>query len=96
MLPDALQDLHGNSSFNFLVGIGVQEHPLFPALSFQELCFFKEEGPLIWKKLLDVLIQNHKRLSQEEGEKAGTHTRFYNSLIKSSLPGACSFLLGFS
>ena len=77
-----LRDMHENPSFSFLLGIGIQENDFFPSLSFSEFCSFKEGGPIIWKRLIDILLGKYKKLSSLEGDRKEVYTSFYNRLVK--------------
>jgi len=83
ILPSSfIQDLAENPVFNFLLGIGIPENPYLPSLTFQEFCEFKDNGPLIWKRLHSVFVDKYKKLSSSESDKSSINNLFYNRLIK--------------
>ena len=77
-----IRDLYENPSFNLLLGIGVQENDFLPSLSFDEFCSLKDEGLILWKKIVDVLLVKYKKLASQEGEKKEIYTMFCSRLNK--------------
>ena len=61
ILPlDLIQDLANNSSFNFLLGIGIPENPFLPTVSYQDFFTFQNSGAQTWNRLCLMSIEKYK------------------------------------
>jgi hypothetical protein len=76
-----IRDLAENPAFNFLLGIGIPENPYLPTLSFQEFCDFRDNGPLIWKRLSGIMAEKYKHLAAADNNKGSINSRFHNRLL---------------
>ena len=87
VLPNLfVQELADFKDFGFFAGIGIPENPFLPSLSFDDFCFLKE-GPVVWKRVADLLITKYEKLSEMseiDNVLKKEHTRFYDSLLKHS------------
>ena len=67
-----------------MAGIGIPENPYLPSLSFKDFLTVRE-GPIIWKRIADFLIEKYRRLSElKDGVGQKEHAQFYNRLLKHS------------